>query len=253
MKLVIEKSVTVITPTVGSDKLKDAVLSVKNQTYGNIKHLMVIDGPEYTYKVNKILLEETGLSTKMDTMFLPYNTGANGFYGHRIYAGVPHLINTDYIAFLDEDNWYEPNHIQTLVNKLESENRDWVYSLRKIYTKDKEFVADDCCESLGRWPIFWSIGKDPQYLVDTSAYLFKTNFLTQVCNHWHSGWGGDRRFFHILTKMMGHDNYSTTGQHTLCYRLDDSIEKKYGNILFFQNGNEIVKSHNKGTYPWITN
>lgn len=251
MKLVVEKSVTVITPTVGSSKLKHAVESVANQTYGNIRHLLVIDGKEYVQQFNENLVHQDKDHWKLDFMILPYNTGADGFYGHRIYAGVPHLINTDYIAFLDEDNWYEPNHIETLVQTLESNKNDWVYSLRKIYTKDREYVADDCCESLGQWPIFWSIDKDPQYLVDTSAYLFRTDFLNKVCEHWHSGWGGDRRFFYIISKVMGHKNFSTSGQHTLCYRLDDEIEKKYGNILFFENGNALVKSHYKGTYPWL--
>jgi glycosyltransferase involved in cell wall biosynthesis len=245
MKLVIEKSVTVITPTILSSKLSDAIESVQAQTYKNINHLIVVDGEEHKSKMPRLGIKNVKF------MVLPYNTGANGFYGHRIYAGLPHLINSEYIAFLDEDNWYEPNHIETLVNKLESNKLDWVYSLRKIYTKDKEFVADDCCESLGRWPIFWSINKEPQYLVDTSAYLFKTSFLTQVCNHWHSGWGGDRRFFHILTKVLGHQNFDTTGQHTLCYRLDDSIEKKYGDISFFEKGNEVVKTHNRGKFPWL--
>ena len=56
MELVIEsspKSVTVITPTIGSPKLKDAVESVANQTY-NCQHLIVVDGPEFLDKVNQI-------------------------------------------------------------------------------------------------------------------------------------------------------------------------------------------------------
>jgi glycosyltransferase involved in cell wall biosynthesis len=37
MKLRIEKSVVVITPTIGSPKLADAITSVENQTYGNLR------------------------------------------------------------------------------------------------------------------------------------------------------------------------------------------------------------------------
>ena len=46
MNLVIEKPVTVITPTIGSPKLLDAIKSVANQTY-KCNHLIVVDGPEY--------------------------------------------------------------------------------------------------------------------------------------------------------------------------------------------------------------
>jgi hypothetical protein len=45
MQLVIEKPVTVITPTIGSPKLWDAIESVKAQTYA-CKHLIVLDGPD---------------------------------------------------------------------------------------------------------------------------------------------------------------------------------------------------------------
>ena len=50
MKLVIEdfpKTVTVITPTIGSSKLQDALDSIERQTYKHIKHLIVVDGKEY--------------------------------------------------------------------------------------------------------------------------------------------------------------------------------------------------------------
>ena len=40
------KRAVVITPTVGSQKIVDAVNSVAMQTYSNVEHLIVIDGPE---------------------------------------------------------------------------------------------------------------------------------------------------------------------------------------------------------------
>ena len=54
MKLVIEKPVTVITPSIGSKKLLDAIMSVATQTY-KCKHLIVIDGPEFSESVMDII------------------------------------------------------------------------------------------------------------------------------------------------------------------------------------------------------
>lgn len=243
MRLIIEPSVCVITPTIGEKNLVQAIESVKKQTYRNIEHLIVVDGPEFLEQARKYVPYTVQLAVN------PQNTGGGGFYGHRIFAAYPHLVNQDYIAFLDADNWWEPNHIASLVEIIERLRLDWAYSLRKVYVND-DYLADDCCESIGRWPIFFSPDDNPQHLVDTSSYMFKREFLIQVCQHWHSGWGGDRRFFHIITKLMGHENYDTTGLHTLNYRLPDMQKAYGGDMEFFERGNEIVKQKYGGIYPW---
>ena len=241
MKLRIEKSVTVITPTIGSEKLIDALNSVENQTYKNLKHLVVIDGYDYADKARKI----TSKYPQTLPTVAPFNTGANGFYGHRIYAGYPHLVNSDYIFFLDEDNWYAPDHVATLVETLEKGQLDFAYSLRKIYTPDKQYVCDDNCESLGKWPI-WFTHDNPQYLIDTSSFAFRREFLIQTSQLWHSGWGGDRKYFY---SVKDHCQYDTNGKHTLCYRLDGNP----GSVTadFFAEGNKKQSEHYKGEFPWI--
>lgn len=244
------KTVTVITPTIGQDHLLEAINSVSKQSYPNIKHLIVVDGPQYLHKVKALNISE---NLKLQITVAPDNTGGTGgnFYGHRIYAGYPHLLNSDYITFLDEDNWYESNHIQSLVDTLQSKNYDWVYSMRKFHKPDGEFVAPDCCESLGLWPIYFTIDKEQkEYLIDTSSYLFKREFLIQVCHHWYAQWGADRRFYHIISKVLKHTNFYTTGKHTLCYRLDGDVEKKYGGYNFFTEGNAAVLKY-YGEYPWL--
>ena len=247
MKLIIEKSVVVVTPTVGSAKLADAVESVANQTYKNLTHLLVIDGAkEYLEQFNKNLVHQDKDNWNLEFMFLPYNTGANGFNGQRIYASIPHLVNADYVFFLDEDNWYEPDHVKTLVSKIEEENLDWAYSLRKAYTPDKQYIADDNCESLGKWPIYFT-HNDPQYLIDTSTFAFKRQFIKATCHLWHSGaWGEDRRFFYAIKDKS---KWNTTGKHTLCYRVDNNPNSV--NEEFFIKGNAEQLAHYKGQLPWL--
>ena len=253
MKLRIEKPVTVITPAIGKVQLRQACQSVANQTYKNIKHLIVIDGPEYwsdvIYDKISIDLEKSNLQITVT----PYNTGRGKFYGHRIYAAYPHLVEGDYVAFLDEDNWWKENHIETLVAKIEEKNLDWAYSLRDVYDNEDKFLDHDCCESIGKWPIFQSLGSNSEaHLVDTSSYCFRRDFLIQVSQHWHAPWGADRRFFNILTKHLNHTNFDTTGLHTLNYRLPDMQRAYGGDMEFFKRGNEIVKTYYGGKYPWIS-
>jgi glycosyltransferase involved in cell wall biosynthesis len=251
MKLVIEKSVTVITPTVGSSKLRDAIRSVQEQTYSNINHLLVIDGDQYFDAAWHELYSEYSPKNAKKTVSsikLPFNTGANGFNGQRIYASIPHLINSDYIFFLDEDNWYEPDHVASIVDTMETKNLHWAYSLRKIFSHDKQFIADDNCESLGKWPIYFT-HDNPQYLIDTSAFAFKQEFIQKVCHLWHSGaWGEDRRFFYAIKDQT---NWDTNYKHTLCYRVDNNPQSVNGD--FFIEGNRVNNEFYKGELPWVKN
>jgi len=247
------KSAVVITPTIGQDYIRKAIESVDNQTYKNLKHLIVVDGVSYWQKaIDAMHISHNTAKTQLSVA--PENTGATGgnFWGHRIYAAYPHLVNEDYIFFLDEDNWFEPDHVESMINTIERNNYDWCYSLRKIYTEDGEYVAHDNCESLGRWPVYWSANMDaPQHLIDSSAYCFKREFLIQVAHIWHFGWGGDRRFYNILSQQIKHNNYGTNKLHTLNYRLDDQIEKKYGDIDFFSKGNSFYNHKYDGSLPWL--
>lgn len=249
MRVDIKKKIVVITPSVGRESLKKAVESVKNQSYGEIEHLVVSDGPEFFTGVAKMVGDQAKITCS------PTNTGKGGFYGHRIYASYPHLVDAEYVAFLDEDNWYEPNHIESMMDRLESDNLDWVYSLRNVWLHESEggtFLDQDCCESIGEWPIFFTVDTCPQHLADTSTYLFSTNFLINVCHNWHYGWGGDRRFFTIL--MNGNSSkggvFGTTGLHTLNYRLPPIKTQYGGEFGFFKRGNKITKEKYGGKYPW---
>ena len=242
MQLRIENSVVVITPTIGHSALSKAMESVSNQTYKNLTHLIVIDGREYFEKA----LKSIPLHDNVVITTAPFNTGGNGYYGHRIYAAYSHLVNHDYVAFLDEDNWFDPNHIETLVNTLETKDYDWVHSLRKVYVEN-DYLADDCCESIGKYPIWFSQPDNPQHLVDTSSYLFKRDFLTKVAHNIHYGWGGDRV---LLNSIMHMSNFETSGLHTLNYKLPDMNKAYGGDFMFFGKGNAAIKQQYGGKYPW---
>jgi glycosyltransferase involved in cell wall biosynthesis len=245
MKLTIEKSVVVITPTVGEPELLDAVKSVADQSYRNIKHLVVVDGPDYWADINKHELNDYGVSLTLS----PENTGGSGFYGHRIFAAYPHLVNSDYIAFLDADNWYESDHIASLVETLENGMLDFAYSFRKIFNKKREYRCDDNCESLGKWPVWPLLGQENNthfpYLIDTSSFLFKREFLIQNCQLWASGWGGDRRYLSHIYKTA---RFLPTGKYSLCYRLDGN--KGSVGEDFFEEGNKKTLSYYSKKLPW---
>lgn len=243
--------ILVITPTTGSSELLDAIVSVHQQSI-TVEHLLVVDGEEFKDRTDWVIQQFKHTPKYHDrpikpTMcYLPYNTGGGGFYGHRIISAFGHLIPHDLVLFLDQDNWFEPNHVESLVREITTYDFQWAYSLRKIYDKDKEYLMDDNCESLGRWPAW--VG-DKVYLIDSSSYCFRTSFLRQVCHVWDYGWGADRRFYNILKDQLNHKNYSCTGKHTLCYRLggnEGSVQKE-----FFVEGNQKMNIKYDGKFPWL--
>ena len=231
---------TVIIPTTGSRELELSLNSVLNQSYYTQLYL-VVDGGEYVDKVNNILNRSKLLDHDIKLCVLPQNVGANGFYGHRVYAAFTHLINTDYVLYLDQDCWFEPNHVESLVNTIEQNNIDWSYSLRKIVDSEGNYICNDDCESIGLWAPYAQYNH-----IDTNCYCIKTSIATKVASVWHGGWGQDRVFFNTLFQHFR--NVRCTGEYTVNYRLggnEGSVKSE-----FFLLGNKVVEQRYNGVYPW---
>ena len=230
---------TVIIPTTGSRELRDAIESVLNQTYPPTCYV-VADGEHTTGKVSAIVSDYGG-NKNLKTCYLPINVGANGFYGHRVYAAFTHLVNTEYVLYLDQDNWLEPNHVEECVKTIEQGNLDWCYSLRNIYD-GKNFVCQDNCESLGKWQTYHGHNH-----VDTNTYCLKTNVAIKLAQAWHGGWGQDRIFLSAISQYF--PNWHCSGKYTVNYRVAGnagSVTKE-----FFENGNAIMNVRYNGEFPWV--
>ena len=233
------RSAIVIIPTIGSDVLDKTLTSLRNQTHEDVTVLLVVDGPEYKSKADNIINKHPKLNKQV--VYLQENVGANGFYGQRVYAAFSHLVNKDYIFFLDQDNWYEPKHIESMINTIESTGCQWAYSLRNIHSTSGEYLLQDNCESLGKWKAWTNTN-----MVDTNCYCIPKNIAIEISRYWHVGWGEDRVIFNILNQHF--PNYECSGKYTINYRLggnEGSVTKD-----FFEHGNSIIDNQYKGKYPW---
>lgn len=234
-------SAVVIIPTTGSPEVHDAIESVLKQNYVT-KCYLICDGNEHKGKVKTIADEYMG-NPNFQVCYLPENVGANGFYGHRIYAAFSHLVNEDFVFFLDQDNWFDGNHVQDCTSKCADENLQWAFSLRKIVDKFGNYLCDDNCESLGKYPTWVS---NQSFHIDTNSYCIRREVLVRLASAWHGGWGQDRFFFEMLKQNFS--NYSGTGNHTVNYRLNGnpgSVTKE-----FFEQGNAVFEKQYNGKFPW---
>jgi glycosyltransferase involved in cell wall biosynthesis len=111
--------VAVVTPSIGSEHALQCFRSIQDQTYQNITHYIFMDGESYFDKILKTI-SNTPVRRPIKTIPMQQNVG-KGWYGHRVYAACSFLVNADVICYLDEDNWYDPTHIENMVREL---NRD---------------------------------------------------------------------------------------------------------------------------------
>jgi glycosyltransferase involved in cell wall biosynthesis len=230
--------VAVVTPTIGAKTLSKCIQSVEAQTYENLTHYIFLDGEEE--HGDKIWNQLQGAS-KVKTIRLQENIG-KGWYGHRVYAACGYLVNADLICYLDEDNWFEPNHVEKLVERIKK-GVDWAYSLRKIHDKEGSFVCEDNCESLGQWPIYFN--KDA-YHIDTSSFMVKADIARKLGGAWYGQWGADRQFFNALKQYF--PNFSCSKEYSLCYRLDGNENSV--NAEFFEKGNAENEKQYPNGFPW---
>jgi glycosyltransferase involved in cell wall biosynthesis len=241
--------VAIITPTVGTKHLKKNVNSVSKQTYKNLKHIVVCDGPQYEKEVFDIV--EPYAYDNVKIINLPENTGAGGYNGHRIYGSIPFLIDADYFIFLDEDNWIDENHVESLVESVKG--NDWAFSLRKIVNTNGEYICNDDCESLGLWH---SCISEQEFFVDVNCYFLPKKIAIQTAPIWY------RRNRHpeeqpevdrLLISVLRKNNlkYTTNGEYTLNYAVGNTIRSVQSD--FFIRGNEIMQNKYNGNFPWQKN
>jgi hypothetical protein len=159
-----------------------------------------------------------------------------------------YIAKGDYIIYLDEDNWIEPNHVQSLINRLKDKPNAFGCSLRKITDMEGNFICNDDCESLGNWK---SIIND--YFVDVNCFFLPKKLALQLTPLWY------RRARHpedqpevdrALTTVLKHNNIEccVTGQYTVNYRAGNRVDSVKPE--FFLRGNEQMRKVYDGKLPW---
>ena len=233
---------TVIIPTTGASDLYKAIESVLDQTYTTVCYV-VCDGATFldnTLAIIKKFHKHTN-AKNLKLAVLSINTGADGFYGHRIYASFPHLVNTEYLLFLDEDNWFTNDHVKKAVDFIRQNNLDWCHALRNIMTKDGKFICQDNCESLGKWETW-----NGSHLIDTNCFILKTEIAIRIAHIWHGNYFQDRKFSKGI--MLHFPNFKCTGYYSVNYRLGNtprSVKKE-----FFERGNLAMLTKYGDHFPW---
>jgi glycosyltransferase involved in cell wall biosynthesis len=238
--------VTVVTPTTGNPSVFRAIQSVADQTYKPIQHLVVIDNPDAAAEI-KVAIREYNV----DVIELPYATGKDNYLGHRIIGASIFLGKGDFFCFLDEDNWFDTNHVASLLDVIRS-GFTWTFSFRKIVDREGNFICNDDCESLGKWPSNLS---PSDYLIDVNCYFLPRLVAVAASPAWFcrnrglnilGGYGPDRALPNFFRSQF--PKY----EPSYCYTVNYSVENTPVSVKreFFLSGNQEMLEKFQGHLPW---
>jgi hypothetical protein len=228
-------NIAVVTSTRGRPTIRQAIDSVKAQTRG-ARH--------YVFAHGKDCWDAVSANTEgsdVDVVYLPVANGGGGYAMAPVYAAAPYLVGEDLIFFLDDDNFYDPDHIEFITSLIEQHDLGWAYSLRKIVDNDGNPICDDNCESLGCYP-----NSHQQYLVDNSCYAVKAEYARKHSHAWYVPVVSDRSFQAAL--MRDKIKCGTTGRHSVSYRLSADGSGGMTKERFLGN-NEWMAQHRPG-FEW---
>jgi glycosyltransferase involved in cell wall biosynthesis len=227
-------SVAVVTSTQGRDTLTRCIESVHNQTY-KATHYVFAHGKEYSNKVQSLVSDDTV------AVYLPCANGGGGLAMAPVFAASPYLVNEDVIFYLDDDNFYDPDHIESLVTLIEQHDLGWAYSLRKIVDNSGNYLFDDNCESLGCQP-----NASGHYLVDNSCYAVRADVARKHSHAWYVPVVSDRSFQASL--MQAKVRCGTNGKHSVSYRLSHDGSGGMSKEAFIDNNNFMRSKFTD--FPW---
>lgn len=203
-------TVTVITSTIGRPELRQCIESVRQQGYP-VRHMVYVNGPRFHESAREILKDYPDVHA----IYLPEETGDYGMGGSMadVFAAAPFLTRSDWIFYLDDDNFFEPNHVESLMRLAKDNDLKWAYSLRRLVAKDGNYICDDDWCSLGHWPV---VGTD-SHLVDNSCYAVSRALAQRMALAWTAlPFVADRCFYMALQESG--ERFGCTGLSTVNYR-----------------------------------
>ncbi len=193
--------VSIIIPTFkrGNDLLKRAVQSIFAQTFQN--WIIYIIGDKCPVLDEVMKKKKWAHSERIRWWNLSENSGAGGARP-RNYA-LKQLVTSNYVAYLDDDNKWEPNHLQSLYGALTAKPST-------MFAFSSFFVEQENIRVLCSEPRL--------YRIDTSCLLHKTSLL-HTYGYWrpHAEVGYAHDWELVARWVKNNEEWVATKQFTLNY------------------------------------
>jgi len=215
--------VAIVMATVVRPTIAQAIRSVYAQRFGGRIQLLVgIDRWQGERSLLEALVAESPPNVAVTVLDLGYSTSQrNGglypsHFGGALKTILSYAANSRHVAYLDDDNWYAPDHLATLLAAVAG--KDWAFSLRHfVEDGTDDLLCPDTWESMGPGRGVYAGAQGG--FVDTNCYLIDKLACNDVFPEWgmtrmQGGTGGDRQILQRLRQRP----WGTNGAHSVFYR-----------------------------------
>ena len=244
--------VAVVIPTILRESLLNAVRSVYAQDIaGRIQLLIGVDDPGDAPEVLDTLRNECPSNVSLCILDMGYSSAVkNGGlyscnYGGALRTILSYMAHSEYVAYLDDDNWMAPDHLSTL--RAAVENHDWAFSHRVfVNPQTHQPICTDEWESIG--PGKGVFAERFGGFSDPNTLMLNKMKCHMVLPAWsmtptEGGNGSDRIVFHILKTDF---KWQGTGKATAYYTLSEADDMHDLRLKMFQSKGIAVKTNDAG-------
>jgi hypothetical protein len=139
--------------------------------------------------------------------------------GGALRAMLTYLANSPYVAYLDDDNWWDPDHLYQIRRAMD--DAEWAFALRWfVHPVTRRPVCVDTWESVG--PGQGIFNKNFGGFVDPSCLMINKVACPFAAHHWNfplkaDPMSADRSVFAFLSR---HHKPKGTGRPTVFYALN---------------------------------
>jgi len=195
--------ISIITPTTGKKSLYRLINSIRNQKV-SYEHILLWDDKREDdfYRLNKEIDAKSPYDMEDNNTYslvLKGNCVLGQASGSALRAVGLMAAKGDYVAFADDDVWYDDDHFRNILPLLDS--KEWAYCRRKIYGQNKGYIGIDNFESVGN-----SLDrKVPYEMVDNNCMIFNRRFgVSGACLYRETReYNDDRLFYSFLKQYAG--------------------------------------------------
>lgn len=217
----------VIIPSLLRPHLRDALESVFAQNFPGRIHILVgIDKPDGSADILDAACASRPSHCAVQVYWPGYSTSqrhgglARPGDGGALRCVLSHLANSPYVAYLDDDNWWHPEHLRQMRDA--AAQAQWSFALRWfVHPRTRRPICIDNWESVGPGN---GIFKDRfGGFVDPNCLMINKLACPDAITQWlvplpNSTMTADRNVFAQLAR---NHNWRCTGQPTVYYELNE--------------------------------